>query len=236
MSRIRTGSFTAAVLAFVLFTSSNAVAQAAAGDSKDRQIEELRATVKRLEARLAELEKKVAPILAKQGAPAEGAGAQPAAQAAQAMMQKNQVKARERMRADLKKHKQDELRKAEALYQVANKNWRSDEAKQSLQQMVEQYPDINRTGCAVLYLGQYAEGEERERLLTEAAEKYGDCYYGDGVQVGAYARFLLALYYKENGQADKAKTLFDEIRSKYPDATDHRGGSLAAQMQGAQGE
>jgi TolA-binding protein len=213
---------------------SGSTSAAASADAKDRQIQELQAHVKRLEARLAELERKVAPMLARQGGGGGGAegAAEPAAQNAQALLQKNQIKARERMRADLKKHKQDELRKAEELYQVANKNWRSEEAKQSLQQMVEQFPDINRTGCAVLYLGQYATGEERERLLTDAAEKYGDCYYGNGVQVGAYARFLLGLYYQENSQADKAKKLFDEIRTKYADATDHRGRSLVAQIPG----
>ena len=231
MSLNRIWPFAAPVLALLAFIPPNAAAQA--GDAKDRQIQELQAQVKRLEARLAELERKVAPILARQSGGADGAAEpRPAAQNAQALLQKNQTRARERMRADLKKHKQDELRKAEELYQVANKNWRSEEAKQSLQQMIEQFPDINRTGCAVLYLGQYATGEERERLLTDAAEKYGDCYYGDGVQVGAYARFLLGLYYQENGQADKAKKLFDEIRTRYADATDHRGRPLVAQIPG----
>ena len=227
--------FAAVAIASVSLIQSPVAAAQAAGDAKDRQIQELQAHVKRLEARLADLEKKVAPILAKQGGVGSGAdaGAQPAAQTAEALQKRNAAKARERMRADQRKHKPDELGKAEELYQVANKNWRSGAARQSLQQMVEQFPDINRTGCAVLYLGQYATGEERERLLTDAAEKYGDCYYGNGVQVGAYARFLLGLYYQENGQADKAKALFDEIRTKYLDATDHRGRSLVAQIPGA---
>lgn len=240
----RTGLFAAPLLAYLSVLQPTVAAAQSAGsistatatgaDAKDRQIQELQAQVKRLEARLAELERRVAPMLARQGGGGGGAegAAEPAAQNAQALLQKNQTRARERMRADLKKHKQDELRKAEELYQVANKNWRSEEAKQSLQQMVEQFPDINRTGCAVLYLGQYATGEERERLLTDAAEKYGDCYYGNGVQVGAYARFLLGLYYQENSQADKAKKLFDEIRTRYADATDHRGRSLVAQIPG----
>ena len=197
-----------------LWVGTPALAQDAA--DQGRKIRQLEEKVAKLEARLAELEKRVGPVVAKQSGEQDD----------QARRQKQQVLARERMRKDLQKHNRQQLGEAEQLYQVANKNWRSPEAKQSLQQMVERFPNINRTGCAVLYLGQYAEGEERERLLKEAAEKYGDCFYGNGVQVGAYARYLLARYYKDNGEADKAKTLFDQIRTKFPDAIDHQGKGL----------
>ena len=214
-----------------------AAVPAAAADEKDQQIEQLREQVKKLEARLADLEKKVTPLLAKGnaagGATAAAGTETQAAGRDEARSQRMQAKARERMRQDLKKHSREQIGEAEQLYQVANKNWRSDEAKQSLQKMVEKFPDVNRTGCAVLYLGQMSEGEEHERLLKDAAEKYGDCFYGNGVQVGAYARFLLALYYKNTGKADEAKKLFDEIRRKYPDAIDHRGRSLVAQIPAA---
>ena len=45
------------------------------------------------------------------------------------------------MRADAAKFSADDLRAAEALYQVANKNWRTAEARQSLETMIEKYPD-----------------------------------------------------------------------------------------------
>jgi hypothetical protein len=54
--------------------------------------------------------------------------------------------------------------------------------------------------------------------------------YGDGVQVGAYARFLLGLELKENGENVKANALFEEIRKDYPYAVDHHGDSLDAQI------
>jgi TolA-binding protein len=223
----------AALLPLLMTAPAVAVAQ----DEKDRQIEQLQEQVRKLEARLADLEKRVGPLLARGnatgGAAAAAGTATQAAARDEARSQGMQAKARERMRQDLQKHNRAQLGEAEQLYQVANKNWRSDEAKQSLQQMVEKFPDVNRTGCAVLYLGQMSEGEERERLLKDAAEKYGDCYYGNGVQVGAYARFLLAHYYRETGKADEAKQLFDEIRTKYPDAIDHRGRSLVAQIPAA---
>jgi hypothetical protein len=50
--------------------------------------------------------------------------------------------------------------------------------------------------------------------------------YGDGVQVGAYARFLLAWDCKNIGEASRANELRTEIESKYPDAVDHAGNLL----------
>ena len=92
--------------------------------------------------------------------------------------------------------------------------------------MIQKYPDINRTGCAVLYLAQMSQGDERAQYLQECIDKYNDCFYGDGSQVGAYARFLQAQDYKSQGDTEKAKALFDELKSKYPDAIDHRGDLL----------
>jgi hypothetical protein len=79
--------------------------------------------------------------------------------------QAQQAVARQRMRQDASNHPKDELVAAEQLYQVANKNWRSPEAKACLEQMVEKYPDLNRTGCAILYLAQMATGEDKVKLL-----------------------------------------------------------------------
>ena len=220
MSRQSFSLRVACVLAVIVGGTAYRPALAQDAADQNRRIRQLEDKVAKLEARLAELEKRVGPVVAKQSTEQDD----------QTRRQKQQLLARERMRKDLQKHNRQQLGEAEQLYQVANKNWRSAEAKQSLQQMVERFPNINRTGCAVLYLGQYAEGEERERLLREAAEKYGDCFYGNGVQVGAYARYLLALYYKDNGDADKAKELFDEIKKKFPDAIDHRGNGLVAQI------
>lgn len=233
----RIGRFAWVTVLMVGLASPGARAQDAA---KDEQIRELQAKVQKLEARLAEVEKLLATLMPKAGeaakdqaqSPAQpgAAGAATAEQAPPAQRQKLQALAKQRMRKDLQKHTPDQLKEAEALYQVANKNWRTPEAKQSLEQMVAKFPNVNRTGCAVLYLAQYSTGEERERLLKEAIEKYDDCYYGNGVQVGAFARFLLGLDYQSKGEADKAKEVFDEIRTKYADAITHRGESLVAKL------
>lgn len=148
---------------------------------------------------------------------------QQAAQARQAALRK---KFDERMAQDQKNYTPQQLGEAERLYQTANQKWGTLEASNSLQQMIQKYPDLDRTGCAVLYLAQMSQGEGRARYLQDCIDKYNDCFYGDGAQVGPYARFMLAEDYRQNGELAKAKALFDEIKSKYPDAVGHDGNLL----------
>lgn len=142
---------------------------------------------------------------------------------------------RERFRArieqDRAKYSDQELSEIESLYQVANRQWNSPEARESLRTLVEKYGQANRTGCAIMYLGQMTEGDDREKYLKKAISDFSDCFYGDGVQVGAYARFYLAHHYLRSGKETEAQALFDEIRNDYPDAIDHKGRRLAEMMQ-----
>jgi len=124
---------------------------------------------------------------------------------------------------DRGKYTPEQLREAEQLYQVANQKWGSPEASSSLQTMIKKYPDINRTGCAVLYVAQMSQGDERTKNLQDCIEKYNDCMYGDGVQVGVYARFLLAHDLRLKGDTKKADELADEIKTKSADAINHNG-------------
>ena len=179
-----------------------------------QSVDELKQRVERLEARVAKLE--------------EAAGnAQEAKGAKDQLAEGERAKAKARMRKDLEVYSSEDLSKIEKLYQVANKEWRSEEGKASLKELVAKYDKANRTGCALLYLGQMSKGDEQIEYLTKAIDGFSDCYYGDGVQVGAYARFYLAHRYKQDGKADKARTLFNEIKAQYPNAVDHRGGLLA---------
>ena len=132
----------------------------------------------------------------------------------------------QRMAQDRKNYTPKQLDEAEQLYQVGNQKWGTPEAIASLQTMIKKYPDLDRTGCAMLYLAQMFQGDDRAKYLQGCIDEYNDCFYGDGVQVGVYARFLLAQDYKGQGETEKAKALFDEIKSKYPDAIDHRGNLL----------
>lgn len=99
-----------------------------------------------------------------------------------------------RLAADRASYTKEQIADAEALYQVANKDWRSASA--------------------------------RERLLKEAIEQHGDSFYLDGVQVGAFARFLLAQQYQSTGRAADASQLLDELKQQYPDSIDHSGQRL----------
>lgn len=133
---------------------------------------------------------------------------------------------RQRFEEDQQTYSDEQLREIEALYQSANKDLRSPEAEEALKRLIEKYPKANRTGCAVQYMGQMSNGAEKEKYLKMAIKDYADCYYGSGVQVGAYARLYLGFHYQETGRKDEAKALFGEIRQNYPDATNHKGRRL----------
>ena len=184
---------------------------ALANDSAE--LKALEKQVQELEKRVAKLESSTAPSVAKAKA--------------EQMVNEQRMKARQRMRKDSSIYSREQLREIEGLYQVANRKWRSQEGKDSLKKLIQKFDKANRTGCTLLYLGQMSKGEEKEEYLQKAINDFSDCYYGDGVQVGAYARYHLAYYYRKNGQEKKAKELFKEISNKYPDAINHKGQLLA---------
>jgi len=178
----------------------------------DVQVAALTEKVAALEQRLAELEEKALPLIE--------------AAAAEQRKEKAKAEARARMRQDRGKYSPEVLSEVEALYQVANKQWRSPEAKETLEKLTHDYPDLNRTGCATLYLGQMSQGTDKVDYLTKAMTDFGDCYYGNGVNVGAYATYYLACHHWQEGQYDDAKPLIEKIKTDYADAIDHRGRSL----------
>jgi hypothetical protein len=163
----------------------------------------------RLEARVAELEHALGPVMAKL--------------TTDAAVARNRTAARARMEADLKVYSREDLQQIEQLYQVANRKFGSDEARTSLQTLLERYDRANRTGCALLYLGQMTEGAEGDAYLKRAIEQHGDCYYGDGVQVGPFARWVLAARERAAGRTDVADQLVEQIRTSWPDAIGHNG-------------
>ncbi len=170
-----------------------------------------------LEKHVAELEQKLAPVLEQERV--------------KVVVQRQKALARDRMLADADLYQRTDLQIIEKLYQVANEDWRSEEAKKSLKLLVEKYPRANRTGCAVLYLGQMAEGDEQLGYLKQAIEHHGDSYYGDGVQVGPYARLYLAMRHKKDGKDAEAAKLFEELRATFPDAIDHKGQLLTKYLE-----
>jgi len=105
------------------------------------------------------------------------------------------------MQRDARTFSAQELQEIESLYQVANQKWQSPEARDSLKTLVEKYKKANRTGCAILYLGQMSPGQEQIAYFKQAIADHSDCFYGDGVQVGAFARFLLGQTYLKSGKS-----------------------------------
>lgn len=171
-----------------------------------------------LEKRIAELEEKLAPVLEEERV--------------KGIIDAQKKMARERMMLDAEFYSRADLRIIEKLYQTANSDWKSEEAKTSLKLLVEKYPMANRTGCAVLYLGQMTKGSEQLDYLNQAIEKYSGCYYGNGVNVGAYARLYLGMRYKNEEKEKKAAEQFDWIKTNYPDAVDHKGQLLTSHIEG----
>jgi TolA-binding protein len=184
-----------------------------AAEPQDARIQELAARVQQLEQRVRQLEELILPSKDDLQARARSARLRRLFEA--------------RQEQDQRAYSVQEREEIERLYQVANRQWNSPEARDSLKQLTDKYAKANRTGCALLYLGQMATGEEKEGYLKRAIAGFSDCWYGDGVQVGSYARFHLAVHYRQSGRAAEAAALFDEILSIYPDAIDHKGNLLA---------
>jgi len=141
------------------------------------------------------------------------------------------LKARKRMREDWRRYSRQQRIEIEALYQSRGYKHGSAEKIANLKKVISKYSRSNRAGCAMLYLGQLGgDGKDSEYYLKKAINKYDDCFYGNGVQVGAYARYHLAILYLKQGEKDKAIDLFEQIKRMYPNAIDHRGKSLASQI------
>ena len=157
---------------------------------------------------------------------AQGGSAAPSQSAGEPSLDELRARAQARMRQDLDKYTPTEMQAIESLYQSANRDLNAPDARDRLQELVGQYPNSNRTGCAVLYLAQASKGEERERLLKRAIDNHSDAFYGDGTRVGAFARALLALYYVNTDRRDQALTLAKDVEKLYPGAVDHSGRPL----------
>ena len=130
-----------------------------------------------------------------------------------------------RMARDVDEYGRDGMREIERLYRASSR--KAENADEALKSLIEKFPRANRTGCAVMYAAQYSHGDERIKWLNRAMEHHGDCIYGDGAQVGAYARWFLARELLRKGDKSAAEKLYAEIRTDYPDAVTHKGQRFA---------
>lgn len=146
----------------------------------------------------------------------------------QEMLDAQTAKARQRMQADIRQYSKEEIALIENLYKEASQKRDPSDAKDALKTMLDKYPKANRTGCVLISLAQRSKGGERMKYLQQAINDFGDCYYGDGVQVASIARYLLAKACAEGGDKRKAKRLVEEIYAGFPDSVTHQGDSLIA--------
>ena len=136
------------------------------------------------------------------------------------------AQAQERMRQDRSTYSPDQLREIETMYQAGARNLRAPDSKENLLELVRKYPKSNRAGCSVLYLARMSNGAEKEQYLQRAIANHSDARFGDGAQVGAFARAELAVFYQSAGALEKARSLAAEVRTKYPGAVAHDGTRL----------
>lgn len=169
-----------------------------------------------LEKRVAELETKLAPVLEEERV--------------KGIIKEQQQLAFDRMMLDAEQFSRTDLRIIEKMYKTISEDWKSDEAKKGFELLKQKYPTSNRTGCSILYLGQMTSGSEQLDHLKLAIEKYSGCYYETGVNIGAYARLYLGMRYKNEGKEKEAEALFEELKSLYPDAIDHKGKLLSTHL------
>jgi hypothetical protein len=202
MSRTAAAAVACAVLAMVLVS-------AGCDGSNHQEVEQLKAQNASLEKRVNEMEKLLQPMKSQMEQ--------------QANQRAHRERFEQRRELDQKKYTPEQLKEAESMIGAADSKFGSPDCIGVLKQILEKFPGANRAGCALLYLAQSTTGPESEKYFKDCIEKYDDCYYGDGVQVGAYARFLLADYYNKAEESGKAAALYKELKDNYPDSIDHHG-------------
>lgn len=130
-------------------------------------------------------------------------------------------KAKSHAAEDAERYTPSELEDIETLY----REWstKKGSAQRTVaKNLLRKYPNSNRTGCGVIYWANICNGREKRDLLRKAIKDYDDCFYFDGVQVGAFARYLLGKELLKNGKKADAEKYFEEIRISYPEAINHK--------------
>ncbi len=144
-------------------------------------------------------------------------------------------KAKLRGQEDEKNYSQAEITACEELYQTwpkqsGKRNENMNERRTIAQNLLKRFPKSNRAGCIQLYLAQACTGREEINLYRQVIKNYSDCYYYDGVQVGAFARYRLGVALLAGGKKSEAERWFTELKVLYPEAIDHTGKLLSDRL------
>ena len=141
---------------------------------------------------------------------------------AQQALEAGKRAAQERWQVDAKHFTKEELKKIEAEYQrIHQMPHDSDEFRSAVDVFLTNYPTTNRAGCLALDRARNYERSARIKALKYAVKHYGNCRFGDGVQVAAMGRLYQAEEAFAAQDTDTAKKLCAEIRANHPNSVDH---------------
>ncbi|MFL2859145.1 MAG: hypothetical protein ACJ0BW_00195 [Pontiellaceae bacterium] len=132
-------------------------------------------------------------------------------------------KALYRILRDGEVYSREELREAERIFRFISNSSTDVSVEKELSILREKYPAANQTGCALITWALNQKEESKITALNEVITNHSDCYFSDGVNVGAFARLYLALHLRSINEIDNSLLLINEIKSSYPYAIDHKG-------------
>ena len=124
----------------------------------------------------------------------------------------------------------NELREAEIILRFIQNNPGHESNIKKLNILRKKYPNANQTGCALMTCALKEKKEAKEKMLVEVIENHSDCYFSDGVSVGAFSRLYLALHFRSINKIEQSLLLIDEIKLSYPYAIDHDGRTLSEHL------
>ncbi len=132
---------------------------------------------------------------------------------------------------DLDRFGPSELQRIEDLYAQGTRGIDTEEGRQALARLVEQYPESNRAGCAANTLAQvmHMDGDD------EGAQRYADfllqssnpSVYRNGIPARADAMLLSGDLAAGRGDREAAKAAWQRVMTEYPDETDLEGQAFA---------
>ena len=124
----------------------------------------------------------------------------------------------------------NELREAEIILRFIENNPNDESNIKKINILRKKFPRANQTGCALITWALSQEKETKEKILLEVIENHSDCYFSDGVSVGAYSRLYLALHYRSINKIEQSMLLVNEIKLSFPYAIDHDGRTLSEHL------
>ncbi len=125
----------------------------------------------------------------------------------------------ERMDKDAIFYSKEERVEIEKLYQF----WKTRKGKERQAiaiTLLRRFPKANRTGCTLYLLALDNARQKRIDLLKQVIQNHSDCWFGNGMQVGATARYHLIRILMETGKQEEAEQYREELNTLFPDAVD----------------